>query len=155
MHILFATAGTLPQQQASILARILFRHKVDKHNGGPGEIDADRRMSTACHCALSCAVVATVCSHTCTSLAPCTHLCATSKRMESSPLDCVLALHKSQLMHESTGAHVAGHMRTTSKPTTHVGFWTVCQTSRASFKRSVTAQIACLRSANHYISIKR
>jgi len=75
--------------------------------------------------------------------------------MESSPLDCVSALHKSQLMYERTGGHVAGHMRTTSQPTTHVGSWTVCQTSRASFKRSVTAQIACLRSANRYWKIRK
>jgi len=76
--LLFATAGTLqpqalPRQQASIPARNWFRRQVNKRNGG--EIDAERRMATACHCLLSCAVVATACSHTCTSLPPCTHLC--------------------------------------------------------------------------------
>ena len=45
-------------------------------------------------------------------------------------------------------------MRTTSQPSTNVGSGTVYQTSRASFKRSVPAQIACLRSANRFWNIR-
>ena len=68
-----ATAGTLPRQQASIPARISFCQQVNNRNG---EIDAERCMATVCHYMLSRAVVVTACLHTCTSLAPCTHLCA-------------------------------------------------------------------------------
>jgi len=71
------------------------------------------------------------------------------------PVDCVLALHKSQSMRECTGGHDAGHVRTTSQPTQTRWFLHCVFTSRASFKRSVVAQIACLRSANQSWNIRK
>jgi len=160
MHPLFATACTLPWQQASITARISFRWQVNKRDGG--QIDAERYMTTTCHCVLLFAVTATACTHTCISLAPCWHhapicvlMLSMSKQMESNPRRLRGVLHKSQSIRERTGGHVARHMSTTSQPTTNVGSCTVYQTSRASFKRSVAAQIACLRSDTRYWNITK